>query len=695
MKAKKLLSVALAAVLSASLLVGCGNKGGGSSSGQAKDTIVYSMNTAPEGIFNPLISNINIDKYVTSVVYASLMTVNDKGEQEPYLATESKVSDDMKKITYTLSDKAVWHDGEKVTANDVAYTFKAMADPNYTGGYYGDVQAVKGAEAYHNGEAEDIEGIKVIDDKTIEIEFEKVYAPGVTNLGNVEIIPEHIWSKVDPGEWTKQTELLNNPVGCGPYKLTEYKTGSHVKFEAATDFFGGEVKTPNLVFKAINADTTQAEFKGGNVDIANVESLRKADIDALTSEGLKTVSYDNYMFTYMGFNLRKESLKDAKVRQAIMYAIDRQSILDNIVEGRGSIVNAPLLPSSWAYPEESELEQYKYDVEKAKSLLKEAGWEDIVEGRGSIVNAPLLPSSWAYPEESELEQYKYDVEKAKSLLKEAGWEDKDGDGIVENANGEKLELTIDCQNDHEVRQKTATAIQESLKAAGIAVEIDTMEYSALMNGEKLELTIDCQNDHEVRQKTATAIQESLKAAGIAVEIDTMEYSALMDKAVANHDFDLYMMGNTLSLDPDPKPMWASTAISNEPGVIGYNIVAYNNPETDKLIEEGNATLDQNERKSIYGEFAKILNRDVPEAYLFCQNVERVPETDKLIEEGNATLDQNERKSIYGEFAKILNRDVPEAYLFCQNVERVYNPGLEGYKPSTFNEFYNVHNWVIK
>lgn len=554
MKAKKLLSVALAAVLSASLLVGCGNKGGGSSSGQAKDTIVYSMNTAPEGIFNPLISNINIDKYVTSVVYASLMTVNDKGEQEPYLATESKVSDDMKKITYTLSDKAVWHDGEKVTANDVAYTFKAMADPNYTGGYYGDVQAVKGAEAYHNGEAEDIEGIKVIDDKTIEIEFEKVYAPGVTNLGNVEIIPEHIWSKVDPGEWTKQTELLNNPVGCGPYKLTEYKTGSHVKFEAATDFFGGEVKTPNLVFKAINADTTQAEFKGGNVDIANVESLRKADIDALTSEGLKTVSYDNYMFTYMGFNLRKESLKDAKVRQAIMYAIDRQSILDNIVEGRGSVVNAPLLPSSWAYPEESELEQYKYDVEKAKSLLKEAGWED-----------------------------------------------KDGDGIVENANGEKLELTIDCQNDHEVRQKTATAIQESLKAAGIAVEIDTMEYSALM-----------------------------------------------DKAVANHDFDLYMMGNTLSLDPDPKPMWDSAAISNEPGVIGYNIVAYNNPETDKLIEEG-----------------------------------------------NATLDQNERKSIYGEFAKILNRDVPEAYLFCQNVERVYNPGLEGYKPSTFNEFYNVHNWVIK
>lgn len=554
MKAKRLISILLAATLSATLLVGCGNKESGSSSGKAKDTIVYSMNTAPDGIFNPLISNISIDNYVNAVVYASLMDVNDKGEQIPYLAKEQKVSDDMKTITYVLNENAKWHDGEKVTANDVAYTFKSMADPNYTGGYYGDVQFIKGAEAYHAGESDNIEGLKVIDDNTIEIEFEKVYAPAVTNLGNIKIIPEHIWSKINPGEWTKQNDLLNKPIGCGPYKLAEYKNGSHVKFEAAEDFFAGKAKTPNLIFKVINADTTQAEFKNGNIDIANVEPLRKADIEALTSEGLKTVSYDNYMFTYMGFNLRKESLADVKVRQAIMYAIDRQGILDSIVEGRGKIVNTPLLPSSWAYPDEKDLEQYKQDVEKSKSLLKEAGWED-----------------------------------------------KDGDGIVENANGEKLELTIDCQNDHEVRQKTATAIQEALKSVGISVEINTMEYSALM-----------------------------------------------DKAVANHDFDLYMMGNTLSLDPDPKPMWDSKAISNEKGVVGYNIVAYNNPETDKLIEEG-----------------------------------------------NATLNQDERKKIYSEFGKIMNRDVPEAYLFCQDIERVYNPNLEGYQPSTFNEFYNVHNWVIK
>ncbi|TQQ84075.1 hypothetical protein EXD82_08715 [Peptacetobacter hominis] len=552
MKSKKLFSVLLSAAMATGILTGCGGSGGNSS--EAKDTIVYSMNTTPQGIFNPLISNIKEDDYVNAVVYASLMQVNEKGEIVPYLAEKSEVSEDMKTITYDLKDNATWHDGEKVTAEDVAFTLKSMADGGYTGGYYGDVQNIKGAEAYHNGEAEDVEGIKVVDDDTIEIQFEKVYAPAVTNIGNLKILPEHIWGEVPVAEWQNKTDLLNKPVGCGPYKLTEFTSGSNVKFEAASDFFDGAAKTKNLIFKVINADTTQAEFKSGSIDIANVEALKKDDVSALENEGYKLVEFPNYMFTYMGFNLRNEKLRDKNIRQAFMYAVDRQSILDNIVEGRGEIVNTPMLPSSWAYPEESELNAYKYDTEKAKELLKAAGYED-----------------------------------------------KDGDGFVENSAGEKLKFSLVCQTDNDIRQKVAVSIQEAMKAVGVEIEIDSMEYSAVM-----------------------------------------------DKVVANHDYDLYMMGNTLSLDPDPRPMWHSEAISNEAGVIGYNIVAYNNPETDALIEKG-----------------------------------------------NATLDQEERKSAYAEFGKKLNEDVPEMYLFCQNIERVYNSKLEGYTPSTFNEFYNVNNWVIK
>ena len=283
-----IISLFLSTTLLCTSLTGCSSKGVENNEGEVKDTIVYSMNTAPQGIFNPLISNIANDHYVESVVYASLMTVNDQGELETYLADEYKVSDDQKTITYKINEDAKWHDGEDVTAEDVAFTFTSMASGDYTGGYYGDVQNIKGAEAYHDGKVDEIEGIKVIDENTIEIEFNKVHAPAVTNLGTVQILPEHIWSEVAVGEWTNKTDLLNNPIGCGPYKLTEYKSGSHVKFEATSDFFGGEVKTKNLVFKVINADTTQAEFKNASIDIANVEALSKVDVDALVEEGYRS-----------------------------------------------------------------------------------------------------------------------------------------------------------------------------------------------------------------------------------------------------------------------------------------------------------------------------------------------------------------------------------------------------------------------
>ena len=236
---RKIASLFLSTILLSAALTGCSSKGAESNKSEGKDTIVYSMNTAPQGIFNPLISNLAMDHYVESVVYASLMTVNDKGELEAYLADEYKVSDDQKTITYKVKDNAKWHDGEDVTAEDIAFTFTSMASSDYTGGYYGDVENIKGAKDYHDGKSDEIEGIKVVDEDTIEIEFEKVYAPAVTNLGTVQILPEHIWSEVPVGEWTNKTDLLNNPIGCGPYKLTEYKSGSHVKFESSSDFFGG------------------------------------------------------------------------------------------------------------------------------------------------------------------------------------------------------------------------------------------------------------------------------------------------------------------------------------------------------------------------------------------------------------------------------------------------------------------------
>ncbi|NLY08829.1 MAG: ABC transporter substrate-binding protein [Tissierellia bacterium] len=520
--------------------------------GAAKEEVVYALTTSPSGVFHPLLADSTYDVAVNSLVFASLMTVNPKGEVEPYLATEVNVSEDGKSITYKLADNAKWHDGQPVTAADVEFTLTSMADKDYVGSNFNDVELIKGAKAYHGGEAEAIEGIVVEDEHTITIAFEEESAPAVTNIGTTGIIPKHIWEGVAMGEWEQQTELMNKPVGCGPYALTEFQNDQYVKFEGASDFFLGEPATKSLIFKVINADTTEAEFAAKTIDIADVADLSKDDVKALTDTGLKLVSYPNYMYQYMGFNLRNPILSDVAVRQAFMYAINRKGIVDELIEGRGVVVNVPMLPSGWAYQTGAELNEYPHDVEKAKELLTEAGWAD-----------------------------------------------SDGDGILDK------------------------------------------------DGQNLSFTLLVGKGNVKREQSALIIQENLKEAGINIEIETMDFSALIEQAVTNHDFELYLMGNTLSVDPDPKPFWHSDAVSDEVGVQGYNIVGYRNDEVDALIEKG-----------------------------------------------IAELDQAERAKIYEEYAKILNQDVPQVFLYCQDIEKVYNPGLTNFEPSSFNQFYNIHKWSI-
>lgn len=558
---KKIISIITAAVLSLTMLVGCGAKGSSdeSSSGAqeqstSKDKIVYALDTAPTGVFNPLLSSTRYDGNVNSIVYASLMDVDDKGDLKNYLAEDYSISEDQKIITFKLKSNAKWHDGKPVTAEDMAFTLQSMANGKYTGNNYDDVEKIKGAKAYHEGKSDSIEGIKVEDDTTITIEFEEAYAPALTNLSTLGIIPKHIWSQIPIENWEKETAALNNPVGCGPYKVTKFESGQYVEFEAAEDFFEGKPKTSKLIFKVVNPDTIQAELKSGNIDIASVKDMRKSDIEGLKTEGLKSVEFSDFMFQYMGINLRLPIFQDVKVRQAFMYAIDRNLMVDKLLEGRGEVVNTPMLPNRWGYPKASDIKDYAFNIDTAKNLLKEAGWED-----------------------------------------------RNNDGVVENAAGEKMHLTLKCP----VGSKT-------------------------------------------REQSAVIIQESLKQIGVEIEVLTMEFSTLMDEVVSNHEFDLYMMGNTLSLDPDPKPFWHSSAATDEKGVEGYNIVSYKNDKVDELIEKG-----------------------------------------------LSTLNQEERQGYYEEIGKILNEDVAQVYLFLQKNEMMYNGKLKGYEPSTFNNFNNVHNWVIE
>lgn len=554
MRGKRLLSMLIAANLLIGLsITGCSDKTD-KKTGKIKDKIVYALNTSPTGVFNPLICDTRYDVKVNDIIYDPLLIINEDGSIQPCIAESYKISDNQKELTLNLNPKAKWHDDKPITAEDVAFTLYSMLDPNYTGGSAGELGNIIGAKSFTEGKTKSIKGIKVINDNTITISFEKIYSPSLNAILNLKPIPKHVWSKVPIKNWDKETKLLNNPIGSGAYKLNKFESGQYVELEAFNNYFNGKAKTNKIILKTTNPDTLQAEFKNGNVDIANVNDMSKSEVETLKKDGFDTTTYPDYMFQYMGFNLREKKFQDKKVRQAFMYAIDRKLLVDKLLEGNGEVINTPLLPTSWAYPKDVKLNEYNYNIEKAKSLLKEAGWSD-----------------------------------------------KNNDGILENSKGEKF--------------------------------IAELKYPTGLKS---------------REQTALIIQESLKKVGIDIKLSSMEFSTLMEQVVANHEFDLYLMGNTLSLDPNPKPFWSSKAASDKKGEQGWNIVSYKNPKVDTLLNKG-----------------------------------------------LATINQDERKEVYAEFGKILNEDVPEAFLYVENNEIMYTAKLKEFKPSTFDEFNNIKNWYIE
>ena len=172
-----------------------------------RDTIIHGIADVVPGLFNPLLATKTTDEDINLLMFPGLFKIAPDSTLVPYLAESCDISNDGKTFTFYLNKNAVWHDGKKVTAGDVAFSFSSILAPGYTGTGYGRFKGILGAEEYHAGKTKHVEGIRVIDDYVIEVRFNAPSSPGFTNMAKVGIIPKHIWSSYEPSTWEKQTQL--------------------------------------------------------------------------------------------------------------------------------------------------------------------------------------------------------------------------------------------------------------------------------------------------------------------------------------------------------------------------------------------------------------------------------------------------------------------------------------------------------
>lgn len=546
MQGRKTLLVLLTILLTFSIvLAACGAKETGStpppnSEGEKKEgekkeeavsgpkeggVVTYAVEGTFEGLFEPALSSSTTDSMVTRFMYEDMFTFDENLQMQPHIATWE--TDDNVVYTLKIKEGVKWHNGEELTVEDWKFVLEVIAHPDYTGPRFNYVRHIVGAEEMKDGKADSISGVEILDPYTMKITF---LEPQVNNL-------EQLWSKPMPKKHLEGIEIAKleeaeqirmNPVGLGPFKVKSVVPGEHVVYERFDDYWQGKPYLDGVTVKIIDSSVVVGELKNESVHIIRIKNVMIPEIKTLSSVDVHSTK--GLVYYYVAFKLGhydKEQrvnimdnpkFQNKNLRKAMYYAIDREGIIDAYFGGLAEVVNTPVPSVHWIKADESTLTQYNYDPEKAKQLLAEAGYKDI-----------------------------------------------DGDGFVEDPEGNKLQIRFHHQKGDASFEGRAQALTQNWRDIGLDVELQELKDPVL-------------------------------------HYDLIEAD--------DPSIDMFWGGWSTGSDPDPKGLWYSTDLWNYPRWV--------NKESDELLDRALSpeAFDVEKRKQLYIEWQKIVNEELPMLPLF-------------------------------------------------------------------------------
>jgi len=329
---------------------------------EARQTLVEGVAGSPLHI-NPLLAPLNpADADLAVLIFNGLTRPGEHGEAQPDLAERWEVTGDGKVYTFYLRKNITWHDGRPFTADDVVATIRALQDPAFPGdpalaAFWRKITVDKADEA------------------TVRFILPEPYAPFPEATG-IGLLPAHRLSGLS-GKALAEDALNQTPIGTGPYLLAEAREGQIV-LNANPGYYRGAPKIGRIVFRFYrDQQSVIGALKRGEIMAAGRLSPDEAAQLAETP-GITLYSGPLTAYTLIFLNLKLPYFEDRLVRQALLYALDRQRIVERFLDGRGRVLHSPILPESWAYY--GEIKRYDYDPEKARALLEKAGWKMGTDG---------------------------------------------------------------------------------------------------------------------------------------------------------------------------------------------------------------------------------------------------------------------------------------------------------------------------
>lgn len=314
---------------------------------------------------------------------ATLMNNDDKGNLIDGTASMS-ISSDGLTYTFKLKYDDKYSDGSSVKAEDYVNYYKVLCDKSYDGPVNSLLSYnVTGAKAYHDGTANDISGIKVIGSKTIQVKLDKANSSAQYELGAAYPISTALYGKlIKHGDVSalKNNSMINY-VTNGMYVLTGYTQGQNATMKANNNYYLGAPKIKNLIVKVVSQGAEMQAVTTGEVDIDDEVTCNEDQIAIGKAAKFVNMKIQPTLgYGWVGMDHKNSLFSDQKVRQALLYAMDRKSLVKSVYGDYGHVQNINQTAQSWLYTENG-INSYDYNLEKAASLLKKAGWTKDSSGK--------------------------------------------------------------------------------------------------------------------------------------------------------------------------------------------------------------------------------------------------------------------------------------------------------------------------
>jgi peptide/nickel transport system substrate-binding protein len=340
----------------------------------------------------------------------------------PKLAREWQFEDSLS-ISFTIHPEARWHDGKRVTAFDVAFTFEIYRDPV--------------VNSFSRPRLNDIESVTVRDSSTAVFHFRRSYLEQFYDaVFHMHILPSHILADV-PREELGTHPFTQNPVGNGPYRFVRWTPGQSIELAADSAFFLGRPGLPRVIWRFVSSpQVATAELLAGSAGFLHHIS-DPADVERIAaSPQMQVIEYPSATYNFIGFNLHDPENRsqphplfgDRRLRRALTMGVDAQAIVQASLGSHGIVAVGPVPPAIWF-------------------------WDESLE--------PAL---------------RYEPEQARALLREIGWNDSDNDGVLDRG-GQRLSFSLLGRSDP-IRSQVSLILQSQLQDIGIEMRIETPDQAA-------------------------------------------------------------------------------------------------------------------------------------------------------------------------------------------------------------------------